>query len=122
MPFRAAHDAAALLPLAECVASEWYVNYLGFPSHTAAGIAAAGAGDWSRSEEHHRTAIAQMDGAGYKLGSAIAHIRYADMLLMRRAGGDLAAARDLLDMALHESEAIGLALYAREARKKLECA
>jgi tetratricopeptide (TPR) repeat protein len=112
-------EAADLLPDVERVASEWDVLMLGYPVRTAAGIAAAGAGDWKRSEEHHRAAIARMDTVGYKLGSAIARIRYADMLLMRRAAGDEAAARGLLQTALGESEAMGLALYAEVARRKL---
>jgi tetratricopeptide (TPR) repeat protein len=112
-------EAADLLPDAERVATEWDVIYIGYPVRTAAGIAAAAAGDLSRSEEHHRAAIARMDSCGYKLGSAIARIRYADMLRMRRAAGDEAAARELLEAGLRQSEAIGLALYARVAREKL---
>ena len=112
-------EAADLLPDAERVATEWDVNTAGQSVRTAAGIAAAGAGDWVRSEEHHRAAIDRMDSCGYKLGAAIARIRYADMLRMRRAAGDETAARELLEAGLRRSEAMGLTLYARVAREKL---
>jgi len=112
-------EAAVLLPDLERVALEWDVTAWGHPVRTATGIAAAGAGDWSRSEEHHRAAIARMDSCGYKLGAAIARIRYADMLLLRRTRGDEAAARELLEDARVRSEAMGLLLYERIASKTL---
>ena len=112
-------EAADLFPDAERAALEWDVLTIGYPVRTAAGIAAAAVGNWARSEEHHRAAIARMDTVGYKLGAAIARIRYADMLLMRRAAGDQAAARELLETGLRQSEALGLVLYERVAREKL---
>lgn len=112
-------EAADLLPDVERTAAEWDVTQTGWPVRTAAGIAAAGAGDWARSEDHHRAAIARMDSCGYRLGAAIARIRYADMLRMRRAAGDEAAARELLEEGLRRSEAMGLTFYARVAREKL---
>jgi tetratricopeptide (TPR) repeat protein len=112
-------EAADLLPDAERAAAEWDVTQNGLPVRTAAGIAAAGAGDWTRSEDHHRAAIARLDECGYKTGAAIARIRYADMLLLRRAPGDESAARGLLEDARQRSEAMGLVLYDRVASKTL---
>lgn len=110
-------EAADLLSDAERV--EWDISPYSYPVRTAAGIAAAGTGDFTRSEEHHRAAIARMDFCGYKFGAAIARIRYADMLLMRRAARDKTAAHELLETALHQCETMGLALYAQVARKNL---
>jgi tetratricopeptide (TPR) repeat protein len=112
-------ETAFLLPFAERVSTEWVCNWAGFPACTAAGIAAAGTADWARSEEHHRAGIAVMDSSEYVVSRPIARVWYADMLLTRDQNGDAAKARTLLNEALAQSEAIGLALYARIAREKL---
>jgi eukaryotic-like serine/threonine-protein kinase len=112
-------QAAALLPIAKQIAAEWVANFTGFPVLTAAGIAAAGAGDFARSEQHHRASLARMDASEYVTGRVFARVWYADMLLARNAPGDPASARTLLTEALAQAEAIGLALYARLARERL---
>ena len=112
-------EAADLLPDVERAAAEWDVTQTGWPVRTAAGIAAADAGDWSRSEDHHRAAIARFDECGYRLGAAIGRIRYADMLLLRGAPGDESAARALLEDGRQRCEAMGMALYERMAIKTL---
>lgn len=106
-------------PTRNAFAEEWDISTYGHSVRTAAGIAAAGAGDFTRSEQHHRAAIARMDACGYKLGAAIARIRYADVLLMRRAAGDASVAHGLLEIALAQCEAMRLELYAQVARKRL---
>jgi hypothetical protein len=60
-----------------------------------------------------------MDSSEYVVSRPIARVWYADMLLTRDQNGDAAKARTLLNEALAQSEAIGLALYARIAREKL---
>ena len=112
-------EAAFLLPFAEKVSSEWVSNAVGFPARTAAGIAAAGASDWARSEEHHRAALAQMDASEYVSGRMYARIWYADMLLARSAVDDADTARTLHTEALAQAEAIGNALYVRLGRERL---
>jgi hypothetical protein len=114
-----AAEAAFLLPFAERVAAEWVTTPAGFPARTAAGIAAAGAGDWARAEEHHRASLAQMDSGEYVSGRVYARVWYADMLLARHQPGDHAAARDLLNEAIVQAEPRGLALYARLARERV---
>ena len=47
-------EAARLQAEAEKIAAEWDCNMVGFPVLTAAGIAAACAGNWTRAEAHHR--------------------------------------------------------------------
>lgn len=111
--------AASLLPDAEKIAQEWLAGLSGLPARTAAGIAAAGAADWNLSEQHHRAALAAMDASESIVSRPIARVWYADMLLARNQEGDAARARTLLYEAQAQSEAIGLALYARLASEKL---
>ncbi len=112
-------QAALLLRDAEKITTEWQTGFSGFPAHTAAGIAAAGAGDWDLSEQHHQQAIAAMDASEYVISRPIARLWYADMLLARNQEGDGAKARTLLCEAQTQSEKIGLALYARLASERL---
>jgi tetratricopeptide (TPR) repeat protein len=113
-------EAARLQTEAEKIASEWDSNHCGFPVRSAAGIAAACAGNWPLAEEHHRAAIARMDAVPYPTGRAIARYWYADMLAERRCPGDVEAAKILLREAIAASDAIGLALYARLAGQRLQ--
>ena len=87
---------------------------------TAAGIAAGCAGNWARAEEHHLAAIARMEAVPYVSAQPIARYWYADMLAERGGLGDIEAAKALLQVSILASDAIGLALYARLARRKLE--
>jgi len=104
----------------ENIAAEWDYNDFGFPAKSAAGIAAACAGNWARAEEHHRAAMTRMDKVPYVAAQPIARYWYADMLVERGATGDLEAAKILLRETIAKSDAIGLALYARLARQKLD--
>ena len=65
-------EAARLIEPAERVAAEWDSNHYAFPVRSAAGIAAACAGDWTRAEDHHRASIARMDEVPYVTARAIA--------------------------------------------------
>lgn len=112
-------DAGRLLGQAEKIAAEWDCNHAGFPVRTAAGIAAACAGNWTRAEEYHRAAIARMKAVPYVTAQPIARYWYADMLAERRAAGDMEAAKALLHTSIAGSDDIGLALYARLARQRL---
>jgi tetratricopeptide (TPR) repeat protein len=62
---------------------------------TSAGIAAASARNWSRAEEHHRTAVHQADTAPYRIAQPIAREWYAEMLLARGQPGDRTKAETL---------------------------
>ena len=64
-------EAAALRPLTEELVrtGAWIGSS---PFRTAAGIAAACAGDWAAAEEHHLTAIHQMDTAPYRVAQPTA--------------------------------------------------
>jgi hypothetical protein len=104
---------------AEKIAAEWDCNYVGFPVRTAAGIAAACAGNWTRAEEHHRAAIARMEAVPYLTAQPIARYWYADMLAERGGAEDVAAAKAMLKESIAASDRIGLALYARLARQRL---
>jgi tetratricopeptide (TPR) repeat protein len=108
-----------LLPFAEKVSAEWITSPAGFPARTAAGIAAAGACDWARSEEHHRAALAQMDSGEFVSGRIYARVWYADMLLAHGNPADAAIVRTLLTEAHAQAKDIGNALYARLARERL---
>jgi hypothetical protein len=104
---------------AEKIAGEWDCNMVGFPVRTAAGIAAACAGDWSRAEAHHRASIARMEAVPYVTAQPIARYWYADMLAERGSPGDSEAAKALLQASITASDAIGLVLYARLAQQRL---
>jgi hypothetical protein len=113
------HAAGDLRAEAENIADEWDCNHTGFPVRTAAGIAAACAGDWIRSEEHHRAAIGGVDGVPYITAQPIARYWYANMLAERRDTEDIETAKTMLKESIDASDRIGLALYARLARQKL---
>ena len=112
-------EAGRLQPQAEKIASEWDCNHAGFPVRTAAGIAAACAGDWTRAEEQHCAAIERMDAVPYVTAQPIARYWYADMLAQRRGVGDVEAAKAMLKESIAASDRISLALYARPARQRL---
>ncbi len=112
-------QAARLRIEAEKIAAEWDCNVVGFPVLTAAGIAAACAGQWNRAEAHHRASITRMDAVPYVTAQPIARYWYADMLAERGGPGDSEAAEALLQASIAASDAIGLVLYARLARNRL---
>lgn len=104
---------------AEKIAAEWDCNMVGFPVLTAAGIAAACAGDWTSAEKHHRASIARMEAVPYVSAQPIARYWYADMLAERGGAEDVKAAEAMLKESIAASDAIGLSLYARLARQRL---
>ena len=104
---------------AEKIADEWDCNMVGFPVLTAAGIAAACAGNWTSAEKHHRASIARMEAVPYITAQPIARYWYADMLAERGGAEDVGAAKAMLKESIAASESIGLALYARLARRRL---
>lgn len=112
-------EAGRLQAEAEKIAAEWDCNFVGFPVRTAAGIAAACAGNSTHAEEHHRAAIARMEVVPYITAQPIARYWYADMLAERGDPGDIDSAKALLQESIAASDKIGLALYARLARQKL---
>lgn len=112
-------EAGRLQADVEKIAAEWDCNHIGFPVRTAAGIAAACAGNWARAEEHHRAAITRMEAAPYLTAQPISRYWYADMLAVRGGAGDIEAAKALLQESMAASDKIGLALYARLARRRL---
>jgi tetratricopeptide (TPR) repeat protein len=112
-------EAGRLQGVAEKISNEWDCNHAGFPVRTAAGIAAACAGDWTRAEEHHRAAIERMEAVPYVTAQPIARYWYADMLAERRGAEDIEAARVILGESIAASDRISLALYARLARQRL---
>jgi len=112
-------EAGRLQSDAEKIANEWDCSHAGFPVRTAAGIAAACAGDWARAEEQHRAAIERTEAVPYVTAQPIARYWYADMLAQRGGAGDIAAAKTMLKDSIAISDRIGLALYARLARRTL---
>jgi tRNA A-37 threonylcarbamoyl transferase component Bud32/tetratricopeptide (TPR) repeat protein len=113
-------DVAALRPLTEDVLlmgvwAAWDPS----PFRTAAGIAAACAGDYSAAEQHHLTAIQQMDTASFRVSQPMARESYARMLLDRKDGATAAKARGLLSEALAIYELIGMPFHARRVSEML---
>src|ERR1017187_9683308 len=113
-------EVATLRPLAEeLVGTGVWVSRSMLPFQTAAGIAAACAGDWSAAEEHHLTAIHQADTAPYRPAQHMAREWYALMLLDRNGPGDAARARDLLTEALAMYESMEMPFHANRTSAKL---
>jgi hypothetical protein len=113
-------EAAALRPLTEeMVRTGVWVSNAQSPFRTAAGIAAACAGDWSTVEEHHLTATHQMDTAPYRVSQPIAREWYALTLLDRNAAGDRAKARGLLSEALAMYESMEMPFHANRTSGRL---
>jgi hypothetical protein len=106
-------EVAALRPLTEelVLTGVWAYSYLS-PFRTAAGIAAACAGDWSAAEQHHLTAIHHTDTAPYRISQPTAREWYATMLLGRNGLADAAKARVLLSEALAMYESMGMPFHA----------
>jgi tetratricopeptide (TPR) repeat protein len=113
-------EVAALRSLTEdlVLTAVWTFSYLS-PFRTAAGIAAACAGDWSAAEQHHLTAIHQTDTAPYRISQPTAREWYAAMLLDRKATGDATKARVLLSEALAMYESLGMAFHANRTSGRL---
>ncbi len=111
---------AALRPVSEelVLTGIWAFSYLS-PFRTAAGIAAACAGDWSAAEQHHLTAIHQTDTAPYRVSQPTAREWYATMLLDRNGAGDSAKASVLLSEALAMYETMGMAFNANRTSGRL---
>ena len=86
---------------------------------TAAGIAAACAGDWSASEQHYLTAIHQSETAPYRVAQPTAREWYATMLLDRNGPGDAPKARGLLREALAMYESMGMPFHASRTGGRL---
>jgi tetratricopeptide (TPR) repeat protein len=114
-------EAAALRPLTEELVRTgvWVSGPPQSPFRTAAGIAAACAEDWPAAEEHHLTAIHQMDTAPYRVSQPTAREWYALMLLDRSAAGDLAKARGLLSEALAMYESMVMPFHSNRTSGRL---
>jgi tetratricopeptide (TPR) repeat protein len=112
-------DAATLYPVSEDLIEVGYAISELMLSRIPAGIAAACAHNWSRAEEHYRTAIHQADIWSYRVCQPIARFWYAEMLRMRDEQGDHSHARTLLNEALAMCESLGMPLYARQVKEKL---
>jgi hypothetical protein len=85
-------EAGRLQLEAEKIAAEWDCSMVGFPVLTAAGIAAACAGNWTSAEKHYRASIARMEAVPYVTAQPIARYWYADTLAERGGPGDIEAA------------------------------
>ncbi len=113
-------EAAALEESAEWVvanAPSWlYSRHL---FRTSAGIAAACARNWTRAEEHHRTALHIADSTGCRVAQPVSRYWYADMLCSRDLPGDRQQACKLLSEALHLAESMEMVWQARRAAQRL---
>ncbi|MBS1854073.1 MAG: protein kinase [Acidobacteria bacterium] len=107
-------EAAAYLNLVERLAALGAV-YTHDMTRTAAGIAAACAGEWQRADEHHRAAIARAAELAYRTPLASARAWYAETLLARGEAGGRDRARVLLDEAARLYAEIGAAESSRKA-------
>jgi tetratricopeptide (TPR) repeat protein len=108
-------EAARLHPAAEDLAHTGIaLTFTSTLPRTAAGIAAACAGDWARAEEHHRAAIRLADTIPHRVTQAISRYWYAVMLRQR---GNWEDARTGLGEALEMFDSLGMPLYSQRARE-----
>jgi serine/threonine protein kinase/tetratricopeptide (TPR) repeat protein len=113
-------EVAALRPMTEELLLTGAWTYaLSSPFRTIAGVAAASAGDWAAAEEHHLCAVRQCDSAPYRHLNPVAREWYAQMLLERRARGDIEQASQLLQSAIVTYDALGFPARGRHARDTL---
>ena len=107
-------SAGALHPVAEDLAATGIeLAFTLTPPRTAAGIAAACAGQWARAEQHHRAAIHMAENMPHRVALAIARYWYAEMLHAR--GDSVAAGRALMHEAAAMFDAMQMPLYAAQA-------
>ena len=89
----------------------WYTGTASVRS--AAGIAATAAGEFTRAEMHHLTAIHQADNAPYRILQPNARYYYAKMLLARGTPEDRSQARSLLSEAKSLYATLGMESFSR---------
>jgi hypothetical protein len=73
-----------------------------------AGQCAAAAGDWTRAEQHHRTALTQADELPHRIAQPEVRRWFARMLLRRNARGDRHEAHELLMQATEGYRLLGM--------------
>jgi hypothetical protein len=113
-------EAAALENTAEWVvanAPHWLYSRHSF--RTSAGIASACARNWTRADEHHRTAVHIADSTGCRVAQPVSRYWHADMLCVRNLPGDRGRARSLLCEAENLAESMSMTWYARQAASRL---
>jgi tetratricopeptide (TPR) repeat protein len=109
-------EAGALHPVAEDLAvSGIELAFTLTLPRTAAGIAAAGAGNWARAEEHHRAAIHLADSIPHRVAQATARYWYAEML--RARGDSIADSHELMNQAAAMFDAMHMPVYAGHTRR-----
>jgi len=110
---------AALRPLTDrLAASDVTVMVVAALPRAAAGLAAACAGAWDAAEVHFTTCLTLCDTTPIQVGQGTTREWYADMLMMRHAGGDHARAATLYAEAAENYDAIGLILHASRLAAK----
>jgi hypothetical protein len=113
-------ETAALESTAEWVvanAPAWlYSRHL---FRTCAGIAAACGRNWTRAEEHHRTAVHIADINGCHVAQPSSRYWYAEMLCSRNLSGDRERARVLLTEACKVAENLSMIWHAQRATRRL---
>ncbi|MDB5066354.1 MAG: hypothetical protein JWM18_2788 [Chloroflexi bacterium] len=75
---------------------------------TVAGICAAGGGDWTRAEDHYRTALRQAEELPHRIAQSEVRRWLAHMLISRDARGDRDQARELLLQAMDGYGRLGM--------------
>jgi tetratricopeptide (TPR) repeat protein len=84
------------------------------------GLLAAAMERWDVAREHFESAIARNEASGCPMAAGVVRRDYAEMLLGRRAPGDLDAAVRLLHETLRIADAAGVSVLASHLRERLE--
>ena len=74
---------------------------------------------WNGSERHFETALAENKRVGFHAWTTWTRLNYGDMLLRRDGSGDREKARALLEQALEEARAMGMAKVVEDCERLL---
>jgi len=109
----------ALLPYASAHSTVANIFTLG-PIARVLGRLAALLERWNRSEQHFETALAENERVGFHAWTTWTRLNYGDMLLRRDGSGDREKARALLEQALEEAQAMGMAKVVSDCERLLD--
>ena len=84
------------------------------------GLLAAATGRFDDAQAHLESAIAKNEAGGCPVAAAVVRRDYAEMLLARRAPGDVETAVALLRAMLEAAVAAGMGVLAARLRERLE--
>jgi hypothetical protein len=115
---RAAELYELILPFRDCNVQVSQAAFWG-SSERFLGLLAAATGRWEDAQAHFGSAIAKNEASGCPIAAAVVRRDLAEMLLARRAPGDVEAAVALLDAMLQAATAAGMSVLVERLQERL---